>query len=179
MIPTLNPLTPGTPHVNHKEAATGVLFSVPDRGRNSGAVTSRLLEPRHMPGVSPAHSVPHAGSRQRSPAHSEVRRQSRVLSGCLCCILTHTSCRVPREDNVAALGADPSCSFSGSWKSSSSIVTLALHIKQTKVMKTFNVSWQDLEQGTEMDLHLSQGLLLPRSNKIACFGKLRNHVHTL
>lgn len=81
MIPTLNPLTPGTPHVNHKEAATGVLFSVPDRGRNSGAVTSRLLEPRHMPGVSPAHSVPHAGSRQRSPAHSEVRRQSRVRCG--------------------------------------------------------------------------------------------------
>lgn len=51
---------------------------VPDRGRNSGAVTSRLLEPRHMPGMSPAHSEPHAGSRQCSSAHSEVGRQRRV-----------------------------------------------------------------------------------------------------
>lgn len=96
-----------------------------------------------------------------------------LLSGCLCCILTHASCRAPREHNVAALGADPSCSFSESWKRSSSrIVTLALQTKQKLVMKPFNVSWQDLEQGTEMNLHLSQGLVLLSSNKIACFGKL-------
>lgn len=42
-----------------------------------------------------------------------------------------------------------------------------------ELMKLFNISWQDLEQGTKMDLHLYQSLLLPWSNEITCFGKLR------
>lgn len=38
MIPTLNPLTPGAPHANRKEVATDLVY-VPDRGRNSEAVS--------------------------------------------------------------------------------------------------------------------------------------------
>lgn len=83
----------------------------------------------------------------------------------------------PMESTAAwFVTEDPSCSFNESLKRSPSrMVTLALHTKQVskKILKPINVTWLDLEQGIERDQHLSQGLLLPRSNEIACFRKLR------
>lgn len=76
--PHTEPIDSGHSSCESQGSSNWDFVFVPDRGRNSGAVTSRLLEPRHMPGMSPAHSEPHAGSRQCSSAHSEVRRQRRV-----------------------------------------------------------------------------------------------------
>lgn len=97
-----------------------------------------------------------------------------LLPGCLCCILTHTSCRAPERTAwlhlvlihpVHSVRAGRGV-LQGLWP---------LHYIQNKkeVTKPFNVSWQDLEQGSEMELDLSQSLLLLRSSKVAYFGKLR------
>lgn len=105
---------------------------------------------------------------------------SRVSVVGICAMASPALPARPLESTAAWLigTEDPSCSFSESLKRSPSrVMTPVLHTKQKKIiLKAINVSWVVLEprpwEGFA-SVHLSQGPLLPRRNKMTCLRKLR------